>query len=174
MSAEELKIRGELEMDVERELEEEIKEGICHLAFRLQRLYQQQKERNAKELSKLGIKGHQQGNASSKILSEVNINIRMEGGTKIEIKEIKKQPGGNRMSTLKSESTVRGGIRPATDSAKKFDWAKSLRSAGPGSRVDCSNQSRVLGNKAKTSASQQQRKLNMGVRTKMLEQNLKK
>ena len=45
MSAEELKIRKELEMDVERDLEAEIKDGIYHLALRLHRLYQHQKKK---------------------------------------------------------------------------------------------------------------------------------
>ncbi|KAK3011802.1 hypothetical protein RJ639_012503 [Escallonia herrerae] len=43
-------IRGELEMDVERDLDEEIKDGIYHLALQLHRLYQHQKERNDKKL----------------------------------------------------------------------------------------------------------------------------
>lgn len=45
MSADELNIFRELEKDVERDLEEEIKDGIYHLALRLHRLYQHQKER---------------------------------------------------------------------------------------------------------------------------------
>ncbi|KAI9165594.1 hypothetical protein LWI28_017095 [Acer negundo] len=77
MSEEELKIRGELESEIESNLEEEIKDGIYHLALRLHRLYQNHKERNAKQ--------------ANKTISEVNISIKMEGGTKIEIKEMKKE-----------------------------------------------------------------------------------
>ncbi|KAL3524875.1 hypothetical protein ACH5RR_013247 [Cinchona calisaya] len=166
MSSEELKIRGELEKDVERELEEEIKERICHLAFRLQRLYQQQKERNiANELTT-----YQQGTTNNKILYEVNINIKMEGGTKIEIKEIKKQLRENRIRNPKTES-VRRLVASAPSSAKKFDWANSLRS-GPSTKIDCLNQSRTLSSRAKTNApqqQQQQRKVNMDVNRKVLE-----
>ncbi|KAK3031136.1 hypothetical protein RJ639_035134 [Escallonia herrerae] len=50
MSAEELQICGELEMNVERGLEEEIKDGIYHFALRLHRLYQHQKERSGRKL----------------------------------------------------------------------------------------------------------------------------
>ena len=39
ISEEELKIRSELGMEIERDLEEEIKEGIYHLALRLHRIY---------------------------------------------------------------------------------------------------------------------------------------
>ncbi|XP_052197535.1 uncharacterized protein LOC127804664 [Diospyros lotus] len=124
MSAEEMKIRGELEMDVERDLEEEIKDGIYHLALRLHRLYQHQKERiNAREYC---AKTAQQGLAKKKTLSEINISIRMDGGTKIEIKEIKKQTRehGHSLALIRSEN----GREIAGAGARKFDWAKSLRS----------------------------------------------
>nr|GME19390.1 uncharacterized protein LOC109180280 [Ipomoea batatas] len=101
-SNEEKKIWGELERDVERDLEEEIKDGICKLALRLHRLYH-----------------------DSKTLSEVSINIRMEGGTKIEIKEIKKE------AHRSSSSTRRGGAPPPLPPrGQKFDWTNTLRS-GP-------------------------------------------
>lgn len=116
-SQDELKIRGELEMDVERDLEEEIKEEIYHLALRLHRLYRHQKERS----------GEIPMNARRKTLSEVNINIKMEGGTKIEIKEIKREAREKGMSRLKNSQGVH------VDD-KKFDWMKSLRGgAGPSS-----------------------------------------
>ncbi|KAH7851011.1 hypothetical protein Vadar_005934 [Vaccinium darrowii] len=125
MSDEELKIRGELEMDLERDLEAEIKDGIYHLALRLHRLYQHQKERNERELSETGPK-NQQGLTRSKTVSEVNISIRMEGGTTVEIKERKKEARehGNSRSSSRSENS-KGMIGP---NGKKFDWAKSLRS----------------------------------------------
>nr|GMC62371.1 uncharacterized protein LOC109180280 [Ipomoea batatas] len=99
-SDEEKKIWGELERDVERELEEEIKDGICKLALRLHRLYH-----------------------DSKTLSEVSINIRMEGGTKIEIKKEARRS---------SSSTRRGGAAPPPPPPRgqKFDWTNTLRS-GP-------------------------------------------
>lgn len=88
MSNEELKIRAELEVYIERDLEEEIKDGICHLALRLQRLYQKQRDRNAREPSASGSKD--QSWLKNTTFSEVNITIRMEGGSKIETNEIKK------------------------------------------------------------------------------------
>lgn len=145
MSAEELKIRGELEMDVERELEAELKDEIYRLGLRLHRLYQQQKERElAREyLSEPAGTKNQQG-MKNKALSEVNINIKMEGGTKIEIKETKKEARENidhkpkpvtsrleenmsrtRSSKLSGENTRRNLVAA---SSKKFDWAKTLRS----------------------------------------------
>nr|GMC57219.1 uncharacterized protein LOC109180280 [Ipomoea batatas] len=120
-SDEEKKIWGELERDVERELEEEIKDGICKLALRLHRLYRDQKERNNNN--------NENNNAansddSKKTLSEVSINIRMEGGTKIEIKEIKKE------ARRSSSSTRRGGAPLPPPRGQKFDWTNTLRS-GP-------------------------------------------
>lgn len=116
-SQEELKIRGELEMDIERDLEEEIKEEIYHLALRLHRLYHHQKERN----------GETQMNERRRTLSEVNINIKMEGGTKIEIKEIKREAREKGMSRLKN-------TRGVHVDDQKFDWTKSLRGgSGPSS-----------------------------------------
>ncbi|KAJ7953536.1 Cysteine proteinase [Quillaja saponaria] len=104
-------------MDIERDLEEEIKNGIYQFALRLHRLYQYRKERNAK-----------QAEQSNKIstLSEVNISIKMEGGTKIEIKETKKEaplrslPRSSRSGTMKE--------LPGPNIGKKFDWVKTLRS----------------------------------------------
>ncbi|CAI9111116.1 OLC1v1011255C1 [Oldenlandia corymbosa var. corymbosa] len=149
MSWEEAKIREELQMEVERELEEEIKEGICHLAFRLQRLYQQQqKERKAR-----GI------NNTSKILSEVSISIKLEGGTKIEIKEIKKQlPPENRVirTTPKVDYQMAHvqrimACRPPPH-RKKFDWANSLRSEPSAKKVHSSSMSNGLDAKSKINA----------------------
>lgn len=142
MSEEEIKIRGELESDIERNLEEEIKDGIYHLALRLHRLYQHQKERKA---------GETVIDKKSKALSEVNISIQMEGGTKIEIKEIKKeaQQGRPRSSTI-SENVQ--DVMPVLHK-KKFDWAKSLRSG---------TDSKAIVNKKSGSASGQ-RKGSVGV-----------
>ncbi|PIM97311.1 hypothetical protein CDL12_30221 [Handroanthus impetiginosus] len=98
MSIEEVRIREELELDVENDLEEEIKDEIYHLAFKLHRLYQHQKERSL----------NQQGNARKKSLSEVNINIKMEGGTTIQIKEIKKQDPASARFTPTNVQKVQG------------------------------------------------------------------
>lgn len=105
-------------MDVERDLEEEIKDGLCHLALRLHRLYQHQKERSASNLA----------------FCEVNINIQMEGGTKIEIKETKKPaPAEKEKGFPPRPSSRSGNMKPVMKvgaNIKKFDWAKSLRSSG--------------------------------------------
>ncbi|XP_022643298.1 uncharacterized protein LOC111242776 [Vigna radiata var. radiata] len=86
ISAEELKIRSELGMEIENGLEKEIKESIYHLALGLHRIYQEKKERSAKETFEL---------------TEVNVSIRMEGRTEVEIREVK--------------------------NVKKVDWVKTLR-----------------------------------------------
>lgn len=117
VSTEELKIRSELEMEIERDLEEEIKESIYHLALKLHRIYQQRKERNTKEASE------------RRALSEVNISIRMEGGTKIEIKEVNKEVAerGYPRNTSRPENVKEVNAL----SGNKFDWVKTLR-AGSG------------------------------------------
>lgn len=133
MSEKELKIRNELEIDIERDLEEEIKDGIYHHALRLHRLYQQQKERNAKKVVP-GFETQRQSQQrnNNTTLLEVNISIRMEGGTKIEIKETKKEAdhekGPPRPRTSRSEKMQ----PPPVPTTKNFNWVKTLRSnAGP-------------------------------------------
>ncbi|KAF5464080.1 hypothetical protein F2P56_014190 [Juglans regia] len=136
MSEEELKIRSELEMEIERDLEEEIKDGIYRHALRLHRLYQQQNERIAKEGP--GFETFQAGQQrkNNQTLLEVNISIRMEGGTKIEIKETKKEAHDHhqekgRPRTSRSEN-MQPFLRPVSN-GKKLDWVRSLRfnNAGP-------------------------------------------
>ncbi|KAL9659639.1 hypothetical protein QQ045_024447 [Rhodiola kirilowii] len=65
--AEEMRIREELEKEVDMEMEDEIKEGIYKLALRLHHLYRQQQ-----------IRKKQGQGAGKKICSELRINIRME------------------------------------------------------------------------------------------------
>ncbi|KAA8546743.1 hypothetical protein F0562_003172 [Nyssa sinensis] len=179
MSAEELKIRGELELEIERDLEAEIKDGIYQLALRLHRLYHHQKERNARELSESGNKNH---GMKSKILSEVNISIKMEGGTRIEVQEIKKEaPANGRPRTSRSEN-MQGMVAAE---AKKFDWVKTLRSAGTSPLAanknnDSFHQKKVLQNKPNfhqnltlelrrnSTSALRQRKRNMGSENKLL------
>ncbi|XP_054823260.1 uncharacterized protein LOC129321508 isoform X2 [Prosopis cineraria] len=120
LSEKELKIRSELEMEVERDLEQEIKDGICNLSLRLHRLYQRQKERQVKEASE---------DNKRKAFSEVNISIKMEGKTKVEIKETKKEATekdhrrwwiSHRSEDTKQVSGLNG---------KKVDWEKTLRAS---------------------------------------------
>ncbi|XP_009599324.1 uncharacterized protein [Nicotiana tomentosiformis] len=128
MNTNEMKIRGELERDVERDLEDEIKEGICQLALRLHRLYLHQEERNTKKSANdIGATDGTHG-TNTKALSEVNINIKMEGGTKIEIKEIKKK--ARRSSSNLRSSKVANNMQKMNIRQPKFNWTQSLRS-GP-------------------------------------------
>lgn len=134
MSEEEQRIRGELEMDIEKNLEGEIKDELSRLALRLHRLYQHQKDKQTcskPQQQKQEQLKQQQLNKSNKnkAVFEVNIRIKVEGGTIIEIKEIKKKPAekynNNKFHVSKHDST-----KNVTDH-KKFDWANSLRSIRP-------------------------------------------
>ncbi|CAJ1931335.1 unnamed protein product [Sphenostylis stenocarpa] len=112
ISAEELKIRSELGMEIEKDLEEEIKEGIYHLALRLHRIYQERKEKSAKET-------FEPDNNRARALSEVNISIRMEGRTKVEIKEVNNEEAVKKGCPYSRPQNVR--------EVKKVDWVKTLR-----------------------------------------------
>lgn len=117
-------LRSVEEMGIRRDFEEEtIKERIYHLALRLHRLYQQQREKK------------------NKTLLEVNISIKMEGVANIEIKETKKEDHDDheirvRPRTARSENMMMMQLQPAVlpkkvnanNNTKKFDWVKSLRS----------------------------------------------
>ncbi|XP_021731347.1 uncharacterized protein LOC110698231 [Chenopodium quinoa] len=112
-------IKKELEMDIEKDLEGEIKEEIYRLALRLHRLYQHQRDKHA---------SHEQVQSNKiKALSEVHISIKMEGGTKVEIKEIKKKPWDN--NNIGRVQLGKNNKSSKLDH-KRFDWANSLRS-GP-------------------------------------------
>ncbi|TYI01914.1 hypothetical protein ES332_A11G232700v1 [Gossypium tomentosum] len=175
MCEEEWRIRGELESEIERDLEEEIKDGIYHLAFRLHRLYQNKRERNADDISE---SAHKQ---KDKTLSEVNICIKMEGGTKIEIKETKKEAlndgKGQRIRPRSSRSRNGKGMLGSKSNGKKFDWAKSLRAGtDPEAMVPCNGRgfsmNRSLENtrrKLVSATGSVLRKGNIGVNNKVLE-----
>ncbi|AAG29206.1 hypothetical protein [Arabidopsis thaliana] len=100
LSKDEERIRDELEMEIERNLEGEFKDGIYNLALKLRRLYEQRRERE--ELFDVSMR-------KSKRVLEVNINIKMEGDTKIEITEKKKEVDNEK--TKKAENS---------DKRKKF------------------------------------------------------
>ncbi|CAN8276551.1 unnamed protein product [Cochlearia groenlandica] len=101
LSKEEERIRDELEMEIERNLEGEFKDGIYNLALKLRRLYEQRREREEESLN-VSMK-------KSKRVLEVNISIKMEGDTKIEINESKKEVDNKK--TKKTEDS---------DKRKKF------------------------------------------------------
>ncbi|RWR92482.1 hypothetical protein CKAN_02169400 [Cinnamomum micranthum f. kanehirae] len=121
MSNEELKIRGELENEVEGGLEDEIKDGICRLALRLHRLYQHQKTRDAEFRSKM----------NEEVFTEVNITIRMEGESTIQIHENKKAIG-NKAMVMTPAQTQRFKLDEKQSrvcpSLKEFNWVQTLRS----------------------------------------------
>ncbi|KAK8586661.1 hypothetical protein V6N12_021190 [Hibiscus sabdariffa] len=170
MCEDEWRIRGELETEIERDLEQEIKDGIYHLAFKLHRLYQHKRERNAEDISESG------GKQNDKTLSEVNISIKMEGGTRIEIKETKKdQPLRPRTRSSRSKD-VKGML-----GSKRFDWANSLRAGADPAilnrRSERSYQAKVSSNDPQLENTRRNlaatgsvlRKGNMGVNNKLLE-----
>lgn len=125
MTQKELQVRHELEMDIERDLEEEIKDGIYHLALRLHRLYQHKKERSARE-DQSAKEEHRQ--KKKKTISEINISIKMEGGTKVEIKETRKEVPAEKSTTPRPRSSESETVQKATGT-KKFDWVNTLRSS---------------------------------------------
>ncbi|ESQ53268.1 hypothetical protein EUTSA_v10026515mg [Eutrema salsugineum] len=100
LSKEEERIRDELEMEIERNLEGEFKDGIYNLALKLRRLYEQRREREESLDASM---------RKSKRVLEVNISIKMEGDTKIEITERKKEV--DNVKTKKAENL---------DNRKKF------------------------------------------------------
>ncbi|KAH1058628.1 hypothetical protein GYH30_002955 [Glycine max] len=134
ISEEELKIRSELGMEIERDLEEEIKEGIYHLALRLHRIYQERKERSTKEACELD------NDYQARAVSEVNISIRMEGATKVEIKEINKE------EAEKGCAYSRNSRPQNVKEVKKVDWVKTLRA---GSSPVCARRSSCVSSKNK-------------------------
>ncbi|XP_077214284.1 uncharacterized protein LOC143849121 isoform X2 [Tasmannia lanceolata] len=123
ISEEELKIRGELEIEVERDLEEEIKDDIIHLALRLHRLYQHQKDRDMRDQTTFS--GEPQSKIKSSIFTEVSITIRMEAGSKVEIHETKKEiREKGRLKNIKLDYK-QSNMSP---NAKEFNWERTLRS----------------------------------------------
>ncbi|KAG2319088.1 hypothetical protein Bca4012_054651 [Brassica carinata] len=96
LSKEEERIRDELEMEIERNLEGEFKDGIYNLALKLRRLYEQRRERE--ESLDVSMR-------KSKRVLEVNISIKMQGDTKIEITERKKEVDSEK-TTKKAEKLV--------------------------------------------------------------------
>ncbi|KAL2246645.1 uncharacterized protein LOC105176423 [Sesamum indicum] len=173
MSVEELKIREELELDVEKGLEEEIKDGIYRLALRLHRLYQHQKD----SASKQKCDGrNERGNTRGKMLSEVNINIKMEGGTTIQIKEIKKEAGRNdRCTRIPTPKHARKQESIAFQSPRgvRFDWAQSLRTASSPShinrKIEEKHRHKVKENEGSGNLGPRRGKEDMGIKTALLQ-----
>uniref|UniRef100_A0A7N0V8L6 Uncharacterized protein n=1 Tax=Kalanchoe fedtschenkoi TaxID=63787 RepID=A0A7N0V8L6_KALFE len=126
MSEEEMRIRDELGEEVERGVEDEIKEDMCKLALRLHHLYRQRNEQRRKQGADDKGDGFKNSKKKKKVCSELRINIRMlEGAAKIEFKEIKREVAPGKLPTGGSPAAAVSNAR-----AKKFDWTQSLRSDG--------------------------------------------
>ncbi|KAK4430535.1 hypothetical protein Salat_1354200 [Sesamum alatum] len=173
MSVEELKIREELERDVEKGLEQEIKDGIYRLALRLHRLYQHQKDRALKQKCD---GRNEQGNARRTMISEVNINIKMEGGTTIQIKEIKKEAGRSDRCTpipTRKHATKQENIDFQSPRGVRFDWAQSLRSTSSplhiNRGIEEKHQYKVKGNGGSGNVGPRRGKEDMGIKTTLLQ-----
>ncbi|KAF1875043.1 hypothetical protein Lal_00007659, partial [Lupinus albus] len=165
VSIEELKIKSELEIEIEKYLEEEIEESIYHLGLKLHRIYQHRKERKNKEASK------------SKAISEVNLSIKMEGGTKNEIKEINKEvadKGYSRSNSRPENVKVKNAFRN-----NEFDWVKNLRGGSrPVSvnmlscRLKCKNTDPNVLSKCNKLVSAREKKTGQGKRSVSVEKKL--
>lgn len=122
LSKEEERIRDELEMEIERNLEGEFKDGIYNLALKLRRLYEQRRERE--ESFDVSMR-------KSKRVLEVNISIKMEGDTKIEITESKKEADNDKTKKAenldKRKKFVAGEDKTRNDKMKNQTRAHDLR-----------------------------------------------
>lgn len=140
MSLEERKIREELEQEVENDLEKEMKDGMYRLAMKLHNLYLHRRERSESRIMGRSIDQQKKQRKSSKnIVSEVNINIKMEGGTKIEIKESKKEDRHNPNPNPNPKPNPNPNPNPKKayyGRRVKFDWTQSLRSGSENLSVD--------------------------------------
>uniref|UniRef100_C6JRS6 Uncharacterized protein n=1 Tax=Sorghum bicolor TaxID=4558 RepID=C6JRS6_SORBI len=88
VSTEELRIRDELEAEIEDDLEHEIIDSMCRLARHLQRLYQQ---RNIREFTG-SVTDYQfpQPHAENALLLEMNIRIKLDDQSQIDITNVEK------------------------------------------------------------------------------------
>ncbi|CAN6318676.1 unnamed protein product [Urochloa humidicola] len=110
ISTEELRIRDNLEADIEHDLERDIIDNMCCLARHLQRLYQ---HRHARQLT--GSDTDYQfssPHAENKILPEITIRLKLDAQCRIDITKIE-----NDAATIQLNSS------PSTDQSNK----KSLK-----------------------------------------------
>ena len=86
VSTKELRIRDELEAEIEEDLEHEIINSMCCLARHLQRLYQQ---RNIREFTG-SVTDYQFSlpHAENALLLEMNIRIKLDGQCRIDIAKV--------------------------------------------------------------------------------------
>ncbi|THU60890.1 hypothetical protein C4D60_Mb07t17500 [Musa balbisiana] len=117
MSAEEQTIRAELETDIERNLEEELKDDICRLTVSLHRLYLHKKDMNDKRTSS--------NDNSTEVTTVVKITTKTVGEYMMQIYESKTTAlDVVRHCSSRSKATpgrVYGGN-------KQTEWAKTLLS----------------------------------------------
>lgn len=139
MSLDERKVREELEREVENDLEKEIKDGMYRLAMKLHNLYLHRRERSEIRLKRRSSR--------KSYVSEININVKMEGGSKIEIKESKKEGRQNPKPKPKPNSNPDSNLNPKKayyGRRVKFDWTQSLRSGSDTLSVDSKTEGKKL------------------------------
>ncbi|ERN02918.1 hypothetical protein AMTRI_Chr04g250030 [Amborella trichopoda] len=134
VSEEEAKIRDELEIDIERDLEAEIKDDIWQLALRLNQLYRKQSDRISTQL--VDSIPHVLLKEKTPVFSEVELIIKMIGGSTVEMIERKKEvshlSSGVNHNNCRPKNKVDTKPRTtAISSERNFDWAKSLRKGTP-------------------------------------------
>ncbi|URE22030.1 hypothetical protein MUK42_11459 [Musa troglodytarum] len=119
MSAEEQTIRAELETDIERNLEEELKDDICRLTASLHRLYRHKKNTNDKLTSS--------NDNGTEVTTVVKITTKTVGEYMMQIYE-SKTTALDVVSHCSSQSKAMQGR--VHDSNKQTEWAGSTVAAG--------------------------------------------
>ncbi|KAL6883384.1 hypothetical protein ACP4OV_010798 [Aristida adscensionis] len=125
VSAAELKIRDELEADIEEDLEREIIDDMCRLARHLQRLYQHKDRREFN-----GSANNYQlslSHTENPVLSEVNIRIKLDGQCRIDITKVQQdvaaiQPKSCPESDTEQSDKKQGSMK--TKQSHAANWQK--------------------------------------------------
>jgi hypothetical protein len=124
ISREEQMIRDELECEIEKDLEVEIKNGLSMLAHRLQILYQQ-KERRSK--------------INDATAPDLRIVIKLGIGCDIEIKEVNLEDDGSRPYTPRSEPCLKKKCNPGSYSTSQFGSSKASLTMSKHGSVTCTS-----------------------------------
>ncbi|XP_062205479.1 uncharacterized protein LOC133907444 [Phragmites australis] len=113
-STEELRIRDDLEAEIEEDLEHEIIDNMCRLARHLQRLYQ---HKDRRELT--GSATDYQfalSHTENTVVSEMNIRIKLDGQCRMDITKIGKD-----------FAAIQPKPRPNTDQSDKRQGSMKIR-----------------------------------------------
>lgn len=127
MSKEERRIRTQLDADIEKTLEEELKDGLCRLALNLHKLYRNSTQMD--EQSRPHVKGIapsvETNNGAATVVKMTITDLRVEGGCSLQINKpkskVKVQSLHNPFSQAPNTSSIR-------DISVHVDWKKTLRS----------------------------------------------